>query len=33
LLDVRSGDETLPRVLERNGEISLEPEVELGGGD
>jgi hypothetical protein len=33
LLDVRSGDETLPRVLERDGEISLDPEVELGGGD
>jgi hypothetical protein len=33
LLDVRVDDEPLPRVLERRGEIALEPEVELGAGD
>jgi hypothetical protein len=33
LLDVRSADDPLPRVLEREGELRLEPEVELGGGD
>jgi hypothetical protein len=32
LLDVRSDDEPLPRVLERSGEVALEPEAELGGG-
>jgi hypothetical protein len=26
-------DEPLPRVLERHGEIALEPEAELGAGD
>ena len=33
VLDVRRDDEPLPRVLERHGEIALEPEAELGGGD
>ena len=33
VLDVRPDDESLPRVLERHGEIALEPEAELGGGD
>ena len=33
LLDVRPDDEPLPRVLERHGEIALEPEAELGGED
>jgi len=33
VLDVRRDDEPLPRVLERNGEIALEPEAELGAGD
>jgi hypothetical protein len=33
LLDARSADDPLPRVLEREGELRLEPEVELGGGD
>jgi hypothetical protein len=34
LLEVRADDGELPRVLERNGAIALEPEeVELGGGD
>ena len=33
LLEVRADDEPLPRVLERRGEIALEPEVELGAGD
>ena len=33
LLDVRQDDEPLPRVLERHGEIALEPEAELGAGD
>ena len=32
LVDVRTDDEPLPRVLERRGEIALEPEVELGAG-
>jgi hypothetical protein len=26
-------DESLPRALERHGEIALEPEAELGAGD
>jgi hypothetical protein len=29
LLEVRPDDEPLPRVLERHGELALEPEVEL----
>ena len=33
VLDVRPDDEPLPRVLERHGEIALEPEAELGAGD
>ena len=33
VLDVRRDDGPLPRVLERNGEIALEPEAELGAGD
>jgi hypothetical protein len=33
LLEVRPDDEPLPRVLERRGELALEPEVELGAGD
>ncbi len=33
VLDVRRDDEPLPRVLERHGEIALEPEAELGAGD
>jgi hypothetical protein len=33
MLDVRPDDEPLPRVLERHGEIALEPEAELGAGD
>jgi hypothetical protein len=34
LLDARPDDEPLPRVLERQGELALEPEeVELGAGD
>ena len=33
VLDVRPDDEPLPRVLERYGEIALEPEAELGGED
>ena len=33
VLDVRPDNESLPRVLERNGEIALEPEAELGAGD
>ena len=33
VLDVRRDDEPLPRVLERSGEIALEPEAELGAGD
>jgi Plasmid pRiA4b ORF-3-like protein len=32
LLEVRADDDPLPRVLERRGEIALEPEVELGAG-
>ena len=33
VLDVRPDNESLPRVLERQGEIALEPEAELGGED
>ena len=33
VLDVRPDNESLPRVLERHGEIALEPEAELGAGD
>jgi hypothetical protein len=33
LLEVRPDDEPLPRVLERHGQLALEPEVELGAGD
>src|SRR2546427_5355942 len=33
VLDVRPDDESLPRVLERDGEIALEPDAELGGAD
>jgi hypothetical protein len=33
VLEVRRDHEPLPRVLERNGEIALEPEAELGGED
>jgi len=33
VLDVRPDDESLPRVLDRHGEIALEPEAELGGED
>ena len=33
VLDVRLEEEPLPRVLERHGEIALEPEAELGTGD
>ena len=33
VLDVRLEEEPLPRVLERQGEIALEPEAELGGED
>jgi hypothetical protein len=33
VLDVRPDDEPLPHVLERHGEIALEPEAELGGED
>ncbi len=33
VLDARPDDEPLPRVLERHGEIALEPEAELGAGD
>jgi pRiA4b ORF-3-like protein len=33
VLDVRPDNEPLPRVLERDGAIVLEPEAELGGED
>src|SRR5712691_9917467 len=33
LLEVRADDESLPRVIERQREIELEPEYDLGAGD
>lgn len=32
LLDVRPDDDSLPRVLARDGRVALDPEVELGAG-